>query len=180
MIVGSDVTRRATAGEHDEIDALLVAAFGRRDEADLVRRLRSDGAMWIETVVPWQGRIAGYAALSRMRAPAGWACLAPLAVLPRLQRGAAAPSPSLRHAYGIGTRLVAQIAEAVACGAPQSGPSTVVVLGEPDFYRRAGFSSERARNLTSPYPIEFTLIARPSDDAPTERLAYPLAFDGLA
>ncbi len=47
--------------------------------------------MWVELVAPWQGKIVGYAALSKMRAPQGWACLAPVAVLPEFQNAAAAP-----------------------------------------------------------------------------------------
>ena len=53
---------------------------------------------------------------------------------------------------------------------------TIVVLGEPGFYARNGFSSERAAQLTSPYPISHTLLAGPGETAPTETLVYPKAF----
>jgi hypothetical protein len=96
MPIGPDFTRTPREDEHGEIHALLVAAFGRADEADIVRRLRADGEMWIELVKPWDGAIAGYAALSRMRAPQGWACLAPVAVLQRFRNGAMAPEEALR------------------------------------------------------------------------------------
>lgn len=58
-------------------------------------------------------------------------------------------------------------------------PSTLVVVGKPSFYERAGFSQVRAAALTSDYPLEYTLIARPGDDVPTDRLIYPAAFAGL-
>ena len=67
MPIGPDFTTRARQDQHQEIRDLLVAAFGRADEAELVDRLRADGDMWFELVTPWQGVIAGYAALSRMR-----------------------------------------------------------------------------------------------------------------
>lgn len=182
MTIGPDFTTGATEAQHEEIAALLIAAFGRPDEAELVQRLRDDGDMWLELVMPRQGVIAGYAALSRMRAPEGWACLAPLAVLPRFQRGAAAPANDLRSAYAVGTRLAQAIATTVQLPATdrtdggQALPTTVVVLGRPAFYERVGFSTARARNLISPYPLTHTLIARPGDDVPSERLIYPPAF----
>ena len=184
MSIGPDSYRNARAEDEEEIAALLVAAFGRSDEADLVLRLRADGDMWVELVKPWFGAIVGYAALSRMRAPEGWACLAPLAVLPSFQRGAAAPDESQRRFYAIGTRLVREIATIVDCseqlraGGPIV-PTTIVVVGRPSFYERAGFSAARAQSLTSPYPLEYTLIARPGDDTPAEALVYPPAFSGL-
>jgi putative acetyltransferase len=177
--------RAARPDEEDEIEALLVAAFGQPDEAALVRRLRADGDMWVELVKPWNGVIAGYAALSRMQAPAGWACLAPVAVLPRFQRGAAAPDEAQRRHYAIGTRLAGEIAmiayssESLRASG-KDVPTTVVVLGEPRFYERAGFSAARAQKLVSPYSIEHTLIARPGDDVPVAQLIYPTAFSSLA
>jgi len=184
MVIGPDFTRRAKADEETEIAALLTAAFGRPDEAELVRRLRADGDMWVEFVQPWRGAIGGYAALSRMRTPERWACLAPVAVLPSFQRGAAAPDEGLRRHYAFGTRLVSHIA-AIAesseqiCSAGKDVPTTIVVVGHPSFYERASFSAARAQNLTSPYSLEYTLIARPGDDAPAEALVYPPAFSGL-
>ncbi len=181
MPVGPDTTRLARAEDFEEIDRLLTAAFGQPDEALLVRRLRADGVLWQECVMPWRGVIAGYAALSRMRAPEGWACLAPVAVLPRFQNGAAAPNEDMRRTFAIGTRIVRELAESLdPFGRLRSEgkdvPSTIVVLGKPSFYERAGFSLARAQRLTSPYPLDHTLIARPGDDLPEETLVYPAAF----
>lgn len=184
MLTRMGATRRARADEEDEIAALIRAAFGRLDEAGLVRRLRADGDMWLELVKPCDGVIAGYAALSRMRAPIGWACLAPVAVHPRFQRGGAASSAGVRTRCAVGTGLVGEIVQAVIAPTSlrepgQPFPSTVVVLGRPGFYERAGFSLARASKLVSPYPIDHTLIARPGDDVPVERLIYPAAFGEL-
>lgn len=55
-------------------------------------------------------------------------------------------------------------------------PHTIVVVGKPSFYERAGFSLGRAQQLSSPYPLSQTLIARRGDDIPEEELVYPRAF----
>ena len=183
MVIGPDVTRVATKKDFLEIQRVLKAAFGREAEAELVRRLRKDGDMLAEFVKPWNGSIAAYAALSRMNTPKNWACLAPVAVLPKYQRGAIAPTPSLKEQFSFGTRLVREIVD--LCLHAQLGeeyslvPRTIVVVGDPKFYGRAGFSSERASNLQSPYSIEKTLLAGPGDDVPMESLAYPAAFEEM-
>ena len=140
MIIGPDVSRDARPEERDEIDALLRAAFGRPDEAQIVARLREDGDLLTEAVKPWQGVIAGFAALSWMKEPSGWACLAPLAVLPRMQRGAAAPVESQRHHYAIGTRLVSQIADLTLHSPhpPEGLPDTIVVPCNGAFFPASG------------------------------------------
>ncbi len=183
MLSGPDFYRSAKPEEFNEIEALLLAAFGQADEAVLVRCLRADGDIWTKVVVAWQDVLAGYAALSRMRAPEGWACLAPVAVLPRFQKQAADPRAADRKFFVIGTNLVSMLAGSVRInqGFREEGndaPSTILVLGKPGFYERAGFSLARAQKLTSPYPIEFTLISRSGEDIPEETLVYPPAFGG--
>lgn len=170
-------TRSARAEDFDEIHALLEAAFPGPEEADLVRRLRSDGDMWMELVKDWDGRIAAYAGLSRMQEPAGWACLAPVAVWPAYQRGACATSEDDRRLFAFGTRLVREISTvARAEDKPPPFPLEVVVLGDPGFYGRAGFSQTRAQALRSPYPIAHTLLAGTGPEQPGAALVYPKAF----
>lgn len=154
--------RAARAADHDAIDVLLRAVFPGPEEARLVRALRAAGAIDMELVLPDDAGLAGYLALSRMNAPEGWLCLAPLAIAPEWQ------------GRGLGQRLVKAALKLVAIKA-----QTVVVLGDPAFYARCGFSAARAARLTSPYPIDHTLIARPGDDLPEAALRYPAAFDGL-
>lgn len=157
-----DHMRAARAADHDAIDALLRAAFPGPEEARLVRALRAAGAIDMELVLPDAAGLAGYLALSRMTAPESWLCLAPLAIAPEWQ------------GRGLGQRLVKAALKLVAIKA-----QTVVVLGDPGFYARCGFSAARAARLTSPYPINHTLISRPGDDLPEAALRYPAAFDGL-
>ena len=151
--------RPATEADIPAIDALLRAAFGGPDEADLVAALRDAGAMRGEQVIPLGAGLIGYYALSAMVAPKGWLCLAPVAVAPDWQ------------GRGHGRRMVAQL----AAWADRTATS-VVVLGAPAFYERAGFSTQAARNLTSPYPVDHTALAGTGPDAPHATLRYPKAF----
>lgn len=155
-----EFVRGFRATDAEAVDGLLQAAFGGPREAAMVRDLRASGEMVIELVMPWEGAIIGDVALSRMVAPDGWLCLAPMAI---------AEAWSGR---GLGVRL-AKSAVALAAG------RTVVVVGKPSLYARAGFSLNRAARLTSSYPIDHTLIARPDDDVPEGTLIYPAAFEGV-
>ncbi len=177
MAIGPDVSRDMRPGEEAEVDALLRAAFEGEGELELVHRLRRDGDMVSEIVKPWQGRIAGYAALSWMRAPSGWLCLAPVAVLPEFQRGALAPSGQSKAHWQVGRRLVSELVGAAQMPELSEVP-VIVVLGQPEFYEKCGFSRARAAQLTTPYPVEYTMLAAPGDDIPQETLIYPAAFEG--
>ncbi len=158
--VTPDFARGYRVADDPGLRVLLTASFGGPAEAGLVDALRAGGLMAVELVLPVEGRIIACVALSRMVAPDGWLCLAPLCVAEDW-RG-----------RGIAVRM-AQAAVRLAAG------RTVVVLGAPSLYERAGFSLERAGRLTSPYPIRNTLIARPGDDVPEAELVYPAAFAGV-
>ncbi|MEX0283002.1 MAG: GNAT family N-acetyltransferase [Paracoccaceae bacterium] len=170
-------TRQATEEDYDQIHELLEAAFEQPDEATLVRQLREDGDMWLELVKDWDGRIAAYAALSRLHGPETWACLAPVAVWPAFQRGACAPEEDLRGHFSFGSRLVREIAVVADTDRkPVNFPDAIVVLGDPGFYGKAGFSLEQAQKLKTPYPVDHTLIVGVGTDTPDEELIYPPAF----
>jgi putative acetyltransferase len=62
------------------IARVVEAAFDQPDEAELVARLRADGAMAIELVAVDGEAIVGHIAFSRLVAPAGAIALAPVAV----------------------------------------------------------------------------------------------------
>ncbi|MDU8927253.1 N-acetyltransferase [Alisedimentitalea sp. MJ-SS2] len=162
MVQSNDFMRAMNLGEEAEVEQLLQKAFRGNDEARLVRLLRKHGAMAGEMVVTDERGIAGYLALSEFVAPKGWLCLAPVAVRPELQ------------GRGIGRRMTGLLTE----WARLAG-KTVVVLGEVEFYQRGGFNAARAAGLTSPYPIEHTLLAGPGEDTPEVELIYPKAFSAL-
>lgn len=191
MVVGPDTSRDVVEADHDEIDALLRSAFDTDGEAQLVRQLRADGDMWFEIKKPWLGQIAGYFAVSRMLAPVGWACLAPVAVRPDWQGGrlvennpnwiaGASHEESYRHPWRVGSRMMRELGALIESPhGLENLPKCIVVLGKPSFYERAGFSRVGARNLISPYPIRNTMILGLGDEAPREKLIYPKAFDGI-
>ncbi len=162
MVRGPDFSRELRRGEEAAVDALLRAAFGGGEEVQLVHALRKRREMAGEMVLPWEGAVAGYYALSAFVRPKRWLCLAPVAIHPDLQR------------QRNGQRMLGLLTE----WARITG-TYVVVLGEPGFYSRCGFSNARAAKLTSPYPITHTLLAAPGDDVPEETLIYPKAFESL-
>jgi len=157
-----DHMRAARSADYTAIDSLLRAAFPGPDEAALVQALRASGEMEMELVLPDEAGLAGYLALSRMVEPEGWLALAPLAIAPGWQ------------GRGLGQRLTKAALKLAAIKG-----QTVIVLGAPDFYGRCGFSLARAGRLTSPYPLDHTLLARAGDDSPAETLRYPAAFSAL-
>ena len=161
MINGPGFTRDLKSGEEDAVDALLRAAFPTADEAELVRKLRKSGVMAGESVMPLGDALIGYFALSYLVKPKGWLALAPVAVAPEHQR------------HGYGKRMMGMLSEwSRISGTP------VVVVGNPDFYRKSGFSREAAAGLTSPYPLEFTMLSGAAG-VPKGVLQYPKAFDGV-
>ncbi|ARE40280.1 GCN5-related N-acetyltransferase [Rhodovulum sp. P5] len=134
-------------------------AFRQPDEARLVEALRSEKAMARELVIANdKEEIRAYLALVHMKAPAGWLALAPVAVAPGSQ------------GLGLGGRLI-HAALGVA-----DGP--VVVLGDPGYYARFGFSVARAQNLVSPFPLDHTALREPdtSGPPPEQHLVYASAF----
>ncbi len=152
-----DFLREMQSGEEQAVEALLNAAFDQPDEANLVRKLRKSKAMAGEMVLPSEQGIVGYLALSRMIAPKGWLCLAPVAIHPDL------------HGMGYGKRMVGMITEWA-----RMTDQTLVVLGEPALYTSAGFRPA-PEGLTSPYPVEYTMVAGPAK-AKSLELRYPQAF----
>lgn len=161
-MIGPGFIRELRRGEEDAVDALLLAAFPGPQEAKLVRQLRKDRVIAGENVMVSQGDVIGYFALTRMVAPKGWLCLAPMAIHPDWQ--------GKRH----GQRMMGMLSEWA-----RIARQYVVVLGPVRFYEHGGFSQARAARLTTPYPVENTLLAGPGTDAPQKTLKYPRAFDGI-
>ncbi|HEV2531446.1 N-acetyltransferase [Phenylobacterium sp.] len=129
--------RFAQPADHAAIDAVTTAAFGRSDEARLTAQLRADGDAMFEMVAQDDGRIVGHIMFSRLWADRDglYAALAPLSVLPALQR------------RGVGASLV----QTGLASAPQFGAAGVLVLGEPAYYSRFGFAAETAAQVDAPY-----------------------------
>jgi putative acetyltransferase len=155
---------------HDwpQISALIETAFGQPAEADLAQRLRAAGDL-VLSLTAADGNLVGHIAFSRLAlpdAPSTRACaLAPLAVLP------------LRQRQGIGSALVLEGLVRLA----QNGMDLVLVLGEPSYYGRFGFSADLANRLKTPYdgPYLQALALSESGKAARGPAAYAPAFAEL-
>ncbi len=175
--------REETPADRAAVRLLIEAAFGGatfgcNGEAGLVERLREEQAVILSLVAEVDGEIAGHILFSRMWieqpasstpvvAPA--VALAPVAVSPRLQR------------KGIGSSLIRAGLERLR----QQQEDIVLVLGEPAYYTRFGFSVETARGLESPFPPDafmgLELRAAPSREwtglgNEKRKVRYPAAF----
>lgn len=151
------------------IAALLQAAFDGPMEANLVERLRADGDLVLALVALEGADVVGYVAWPRLtletsqgRRPA--VALAPLAVTPS------------RHGNGIGSALVRTGLDRLRA----AGETLVFVLGDPEYYRRFGFSLKIARLFESIYTGAHFMALRLDSGAPERgRLRYPAPFDSL-
>lgn len=152
------------------VRAVHEAAFGRNNEAHLVERLRDDDLIAASIVAIENDQVVGNAVFSRLsveglEAPPSLLALAPVAVAPDYQ------------SRGIGSRIT-RYGLAVST---QRGYAAVVVLGDPQYYRRFGFSSDLATHVRSPYSnagrhwmaLE---LREPSLLSVTCDVAYPPAF----
>jgi putative acetyltransferase len=127
-------------GEEAAIAAVHCAAFNDTYEAGVVAGLREGGFAIASLVARVDGAVAGHVMFSRIsvtvdgRAVAA-AALAPLAVAEAWRR------------MGLGAKLVEAGLE--ACRA--AGMACVVVLGDPAYYRRFGFSLAAMAHLRTRY-----------------------------
>ena len=159
--------RYARASDRPAIAQVVAAAFGRDDEAGLVERLRADGDSLFELVADEAGDITGHILFSRLWADRAemFAALAPLAVRPGLQKA------------GVGSALVRTGLQNIR----EFGAHGVLVLGDPAYYGRFGFSAETAAKVAAPYagqPAFQAIAIEPGAfDAPLS-VAYPDAFSG--
>lgn len=158
--------RYARADDHAAIDEVVSLAFGRADEVALVRRLRAGEDRLFELVAEEDGQIVGHIFFSRLWAdsPQLFAALAPLAVRPHLQRS------------GVGSRLVKASLEC----AKEFGCHGLLVLGDPDYYGRFGFSAQAASLVRAPFSglAAFQALALEAGAFDAAMIvAYPDAFN---
>jgi putative acetyltransferase len=164
--------RPAEPADAAGIRAVHRAAFPTSAEADLVETLDREGDAAVSLVAVRQGEVVGHILLSRMAvtgdgAPFRALGLGPVGVLPGFQGG------------GIGAGLI----EGALGIARATGEALVFVLGEPEHYRRFGFSAEAAAPFASPYagPYFMALAMRSGVALPAAgEAAYARAFSDLS
>lgn len=167
--IGPVIMRLEQPSDAPQIRHLLEASFPGLVEAILVDRLRSDGDIVLSLVAEDGGVAIGYVAFSRLMVEGGDApfravALAPLAVYSDYQ------------SQGVATQLVR---EGHACLAAL-GETLSVVVGEPGYYGRFGYSNRRVAGFACEYQSSY-LMGLSFGAAPWEgRLVYPPAFGALA
>lgn len=150
-------------------------AFGRPDEADLVAKLRAEDVVLASLVAEEERdeereakRMVAHILFSRMSIESSSGrvaavALAPIAVLPERQR------------RGIGGKLIRYGLDLLR----GRGERIVIVLGDPDYYPRFGFSLDKARFLESPFPPEAFMaleLQTGALDGVRGKVRYPTAF----
>jgi putative acetyltransferase len=159
------VVRPATPDDRAAIRAVVSAAFGQLDEADLVEALRADGDAVLELVAEDEtGAIIGHVLFSPLATDTGarFVALAPLSVTPGEQRG------------GVGTWLM-ETAHALLAG---QGVAASVVLGHPAYYPRVGYSADAAKAVKAPFSGEhfMALPLKPGALDHPVKITYAPAF----
>lgn len=167
---GTPPVRWERPGDGAAIADAVAAAFGRRDEAGLVDRLRAAGALAVSIVADRAGAVVGHAALSPVTVDGlagAWLGLAPLAVRPDDRR------------RGVGAALVA----AALDEARAAGIAAAFVLGRPGYYARLGFAEAAPGGWRCAYPVPSpafrVALLDPSRAPPPGTVRYHPAFDAL-
>jgi putative acetyltransferase len=134
----------------------------------LIEALRRERAVLAAFVAEVDRQVVGHVLFSRVLIEASSGslaavALAPLAVAPAFQR------------QGIGDRLVRFGLESLTT----RGERAVLVLGEPGYYLRFGFSLQMARGLETPFPPDAFMAMELAPETLTGirgRVLYPSAF----
>lgn len=157
--------RAATPRDREAIRLVEEHAFGQQAEAGLVDALVAEGDAIVELVAEEDGDVVGHILFSRLYIQNGGrtvpaVALAPLAVEPDF------------HGTGIGGALVRE----AHIRLKDAGETLAVVLGDPAYYGRFGYSHHRAAGFESDYQCD-ALQALAWGDAPVSgKLVYASAF----
>jgi len=130
------IIRRETPEDIDPIRYVNEQAFGRKEEAELIDKLRNRDMVTLSLVAVQADQIVGHIVFSPVTVESEYSSfeaitLAAMAVLPAYQR------------KGIGSKLVRVGLE--ECH--RLGHEIVVVLGHPDYYPRFGFVPGKPKGI---------------------------------
>jgi putative acetyltransferase len=163
--------REELPNDREAIAEVQKSAFGGDGEARLVNRLREEGLIVASIVAEAGDVVAGSAVFSRLPIRVGHrrivaAALAPVAVLPDYQRA------------GLGSRMIASGIDLCR----EREIVGIIVLGDPGYYNRFGFSQAVVSRLESPYAGAHWMGLELSAGAfggVVGVVEYPAAFDDL-
>jgi putative acetyltransferase len=165
---GPDIKIRAESA-HDipAISSVIAAAFltaphTSYTEEFIVGALRRAGKLTVSRVATHNDEVVGHVAISPIEISGkalGWYGLGPVSVLPSYQR------------RGIGSALVMDALLILS----SSGAGGCVVLGDPAFYERFGFSAHEALTLSG-VPAEHFLAVAFDHVVPQGEVSYHDAF----
>ena len=154
-------------GDEPAIRQLHLLAFARDAEASLVDALRESGDVVVSLVARTGGNVAGHVLFSALTidGESGAVSLAPIGVRPQLQR------------RGLGSELIRRGIDRCK----ERGCSAIIVLGDPAYYGRFGFSSALAQRLVAPYagPHFMGLELRRGALESGGIVRYPIPFEAL-
>lgn len=163
--------RPEITADADAIAAVTTAAFlhaphAAHTEAFIVNALRRAGALSVSLVAEQGGVLVGHVATSPVvvsdGAP-GWHGLGPISVLPEYQR------------QSIGSALMRAALQALR----DQGAAGCMLVGEPGYYQRFGFS--HAAQLVYPgIPPEYFMVLPFTDALPSGTVSFHPAFGATA
>lgn len=158
--------RMATPRDRAAIRLVEEHAFGQNTEAGLVDALVAGNDVVLELVAEEEGAVVGHILFSRLYVQNGAeafpaVALAPLAVEPSF------------HGTGIGGALIREAHVRLK----EAGETLSIVLGDPVYYGRFGYSHGRAAGFASDYQCDALQALAWNDAAPaTGSLAYAEPF----
>jgi len=136
------IIRPETSKDIAAIRHINEEAFGQKEEAEIVEKLRRRGVLTISLVAVQDNEIVGHIAFSPVKVESEHSsfeaiALAPMSVLPACQR------------KGIGSQLVHAGLEECR----RIGHELVVVLGHPNYYPRFGFVPASTYSIKSEFDV---------------------------
>lgn len=149
----------------DEITrkAFATKAFSEQTEHFIIRALRAADAMTLSLVAEIEGEVVGHVAFSPVEisdGATGWFGLGPVAVREDLQR------------RGIGSALI----RTGLARLEELGANGCILLGDPGYYHRFGFSN-RSELILEGVPPEYFMALDFGNSRPTGAVCYHPAFN---
>ena len=163
----SFLIRKESSADIAAIEAVTIAAFlnathTSHTEQFILNALRRSGQLSVSLVADEDGAVIGHVAVSPVAVSdgaVGWYSVGPISVAPE------------RQGRGVGGQLM----ELALSELRRLGAAGCVVLGDPNYYSRFGFSAEPSLVLPGVPPEYFQAIAF-AGSLPTGEVSYHESF----